>query len=154
MRWSSLGWLVGDAADVGVVAGAGGALGAAPVERAQDPAPVALDKEPDDGFLAAAGVAHRDEAAVRRGLGGIDPDVVAHPDARGHDVLGDAHDERLAAERRPPGSALRRRRRARGSRNRVWGGCHTSAPVLPAHRGAPQGGQYFTPTNSRSTASR
>ena len=66
-----------DAADVGLVAGVDGALGAALVERAQDPAPVALDEESDDGLPAALGVAHRDEAAVGRGLVGIDPDVVA-----------------------------------------------------------------------------
>ena len=39
-----------DAPDVGFVAGVDGALGAALIERAQDPAPVALDEEPDDGF--------------------------------------------------------------------------------------------------------
>ena len=31
---------------------------------------VALDEEPDDGFSAAPGVAHRDQAAVGRGLVG------------------------------------------------------------------------------------
>ena len=39
-----------DAPDVGFVVGVDGALGAALVERTQDPAPVALDEEPDDGF--------------------------------------------------------------------------------------------------------
>ena len=55
------------------VVGVDGALGAALVERAQDPAPVAFDEEPDDGFPDAPGIAHRDEAAVHRGLVGIDP---------------------------------------------------------------------------------
>ena len=50
-----------DAPDVGFVAGVDGALGAALVERAQDPAPLALDKEPDDSFPAAPQVAHRDQ---------------------------------------------------------------------------------------------
>ena len=73
----------------------------------------ALDEEPDDGFPAAPGVAHRDQAAVRGGLVGlvglvgVDPDIVAHPHARGHGVLRDAHDERLAARHRPPGSPAR-----------------------------------------------
>ena len=69
-----------DAPDVGPVAGVDGALGAAPVERAQDPAPVALDEEADEGLTAAPGVANRNQAAVGRGLVGIDPDVVA-PDS-------------------------------------------------------------------------
>ena len=47
-----------DAADVGLIGGVDGALGAALVERAQDPAPVG------------------------RGLVGIDPDVIALPHAR------------------------------------------------------------------------
>ena len=68
-------------------------------------APIALDGEPDDGFPATPGV-------VRRGLVGVDSDVVARPTARGHSVLGNAHDECLAAEHRPPGSAPRRRGRA------------------------------------------
>ena len=42
-----------------------------------DPAPLALDEEPDHGFPAAPGVTHRDQAAVGRGLVGIGPDVVA-----------------------------------------------------------------------------
>ena len=37
---------------------------------------IALDEEPDDGFPATPGVAHRDQAVVRRGLVGVDPDVV------------------------------------------------------------------------------
>ena len=45
--------------------------------RVQDPAPLALDEEPDHGFPAAPGVTHRDQAAVGRGLVGIGPDVVA-----------------------------------------------------------------------------
>ena len=43
-----------DVPDVGFVAGVG-ALGAAFFERAQDPAPVALDEEPDAGFPARPG---------------------------------------------------------------------------------------------------
>ena len=45
--------------------------------RAQDPALLVLDEEPDHGFPAAPGLAHRDQAAVGRGLVGIGPDVVA-----------------------------------------------------------------------------
>ena len=71
-----------DAADVGFVADVDGTLGAALVERAQEPAPVPLNEEPDDSFPAAPGIAHRDQAAVCRGLVGIDLDVVAHPHAR------------------------------------------------------------------------
>ena len=57
----------------------------------------------------------RDQAAVRRqhGLIGIDPDVIAHPHARVHGVLRDAHDECPAADHRPPGSPPRRRGSAR-----------------------------------------
>ena len=64
--------------------------------------PEEFNEKPDDGFPA-PGVAHRDQAAVGRGLVGVDPDVIAR--ARGHGVLGDAHDERLAAEHRPAGSS-------------------------------------------------
>ena len=106
------------------------------IERAQGPAPVALDEEPDNGFPAAPGIANRDQAAVRRRLVGVDPDVVSHPHARSHGVLRDENDECLAAEHRPPGSPPRRRERARGSRNGVWDGRHTSAPALPVHPGA------------------
>ncbi len=49
-----------DAPDAGLVAGVDGALGAAAVERAQEPTPVA------------AGVAHRDQAAIGHGLFGVD----------------------------------------------------------------------------------
>ena len=45
--------------------------------RAQDPAPLVLDEETHHGFPAAPGVAHRDQAAVGRGLVGIGLDVVA-----------------------------------------------------------------------------
>ena len=45
--------LSADAPDVGFVAGVDGALGAAVVECAQEPAPVALDEETDDGVPAA-----------------------------------------------------------------------------------------------------
>ena len=125
------------APDVGFVAGVDGALGAALVEHAQNPAPVALDEEPDDGFPAATGIADRDQAAVRGALVGVDPHVVIHSHARGNGVLRAAHDGRLAAEHRPLGSEPRRRGRARGSRNKVWGGRYTSALAPPAHSGAP-----------------
>ena len=52
-----------DATDVGFVGGVDGALGAALVERAQNPASVALDEEPDDGFPAARKVVNRDLAS-------------------------------------------------------------------------------------------
>jgi len=42
-----------DAPDLGFVTGINGALGAALVERAQDPASVALGEESDDGVPAA-----------------------------------------------------------------------------------------------------
>ena len=71
-----------DAPDVGFVVGVGSALGAALAERAQNPAPVALDKKPVNGLPAARGVAHRDQAAVGRGLVETNPDVVA-PRTRG-----------------------------------------------------------------------
>ena len=50
-----------DVSDVGFVAGVDGTLGPALVERAQGPARVTLDEEPDDGFLVATGVPHRDQ---------------------------------------------------------------------------------------------
>ena len=96
--------------------------------------------------------------AVGRGLVGVDPDVVVRPCARGHGVLGDAHDEHLAAEHRPRcGSPPRRRGRARGSRNGVWGGCHTPPPARPAHSGSSQmafSGVASLPGASRRVASR
>ena len=49
----------------------------ADVERAQGPAPVTLDREPDDNLPAARGVAPRDRTAVRGGLVAVNPDVVA-----------------------------------------------------------------------------
>ena len=67
-----------DAADVGFVAGVDGALGAALVERAQDPASDALDEEPDDDFPAAPGVAHRDQAPSAASWSGPTQTVVAH----------------------------------------------------------------------------
>ena len=73
-----------DAADVGLVAGVDDALRDALDERAQGAVPVALDEETDDSLTAAPGVTHRDEASVGRGLVGVDPDVVARPNAWGH----------------------------------------------------------------------
>ena len=49
------------------------------VERAQEPASVVLNEETDNGFSAARGVAHRDQAPLGRGLVGIDPEVVFAP---------------------------------------------------------------------------
>jgi len=57
--WSDGAGLSADAPDVGFVVGVDGALGPALIERAQGPAPVKFDVEPDDGLPAAPGVAHR-----------------------------------------------------------------------------------------------
>ena len=84
-------------------------VGGALVECARKPAPAALDEAPQDGLRAAPRVANRDEASMRRKLVGDEPDAVAHPHAWSHSVLGDAHDDRLAPEHCPPGSAPRRR---------------------------------------------
>ena len=89
------------------------------------------------------GVANRDQAALHdNGVSGVDRDVVAHPHARTHGVLGDARDERLAAKHRPPAPAPPRRERARGPRNGAWGGRHPSAPAPPTEPGAPHAAGY------------
>lgn len=77
-----------DAPDVGCVASADGVVGVALVERAQHPASVALDEEPDDDFLAASGVANRDKpkgarAWVFRYRRDGKPGAVKADDARG-----------------------------------------------------------------------
>ena len=136
------------------------APGSARRARAQGPAPVALDEEPDDGLAAARGIAHRDQAAVGRRLVGIDPDVVARAHARGHGVVRDAHDERLAgrniarpvhrrAVTRPPGArtpegvlgAGRRRspcaRPSRRRRGRARSGLQASTASRASNRGCP-----------------
>ena len=95
---------------------------------AQDPASVALDGEPDDGLPAAPGVAYRDQATVDRGLVGVDPAVVTHPHARDHGVLGDVHDECLAAEYRTRPAPRRGAGDAHGARPMGHGVAATLRP--------------------------
>ena len=114
--------------------------------RAPDPAPLALDEEPDDGFPAVPGVANRDQTAVSRGLVGISPDVVAHPDAPLAHKLHRTNHQQSREEKTEASSYLDagHRQRVRWSR-----GHHITVPVnlIPALGLSKQPGPPQSPTS-------
>ena len=132
-----------DAPDVGFVAGVNGALGAALVERAQDPAPVTLDAEPDDGFPVAPGVTRRVQP------NGVRPWVFRYrSDGKPHRVTPRKPDAVKADDARPaalPSSLARRAaanpfasllpaRLSRCSPPSIWNGARPGGSRPPGQR--------------------